>query len=110
MGEVEADVIAKIEAAIFELPQERRGAVIYYFAQRFRYIHRPVIDPDLLKKKILDLGFSVRTARCLDAANYENIEQLLHAKEHDLLCLRNFGRTSLNEVKEKLASFGLELG
>ena len=64
---------------------------------------------DLLSTPISDLALSVRSGNCLQAENIETIGDLLEKSEEELLQLRNFGRTSLTEVKEKLAELGLRL-
>ncbi len=68
----------------------------------------------LKKDKVLeyrtdDLDFSVRTYNCLRKAHVETLGELVQYSEADLLGIRNFGRKSLNEVLEKLASFGLKM-
>jgi DNA-directed RNA polymerase subunit alpha len=64
---------------------------------------------DLLSTPIADLSLSVRAGNCLEAENIDTIGDLLQKSQEELLQLRNFGRTSLLEVKEKLAELGLRL-
>ncbi|TWT46256.1 DNA-directed RNA polymerase subunit alpha [Phycisphaerae bacterium RAS1] len=52
---------------------------------------------------------SVRANNCLEAAAVRTIRELVQWPEQRLLTLRSFGRTSLAEVKEKLAAFGLRV-
>jgi len=59
--------------------------------------------------RIEELDFSVRTYNCLKKANILTIGELAQITEQDLLGIRNFGRKSLIEVKEKLAQLGLSL-
>lgn len=59
--------------------------------------------------RIEELDFSVRTYNCLKKANILTIGELVRITEQDLLGIRNFGRKSLTEVKEKLAQLGLSL-
>ncbi|MDH7600856.1 MAG: DNA-directed RNA polymerase subunit alpha [Armatimonadota bacterium] len=59
--------------------------------------------------RIEELDFSVRTYNCLKKANILTIQDLVQLSEADLLNIRNFGRKSLMEVKEKLASLNLSL-
>jgi len=63
----------------------------------------------LLECRMDDLDFSVRTYNCLRKAHIETLGQLVQYTEQELLGIRNFGRKSLNEVMEKLASYGLKL-
>jgi DNA-directed RNA polymerase subunit alpha len=59
--------------------------------------------------RIEELDFSVRTYNCLKKANVLTIGELVQITEQDLMNIRNFGRKSLNEVKERLAQLGLSL-
>ena len=59
--------------------------------------------------RIEELDFSVRTYNCLKKANVMTIGELVTRSEGDLMQIRNFGKKSLKEVKEKLQSFGLSL-
>ena len=59
--------------------------------------------------RIEELDFSVRTYNCLKKANVLTIGDLLQISESELMQIRNFGKKSLTEVKEKLASLGLSI-
>jgi DNA-directed RNA polymerase subunit alpha len=59
--------------------------------------------------RIEELDFSVRTYNCLKKANIQTIQDLVQTTEEDLMNIRNFGRKSLLEVRDKLAQFGLAL-
>jgi DNA-directed RNA polymerase subunit alpha len=59
--------------------------------------------------RIEELDFSVRTYNCLKKANVLTIGELIQISEQDLMNIRNFGRKSLNEVKDKLSQLGLSL-
>jgi DNA-directed RNA polymerase subunit alpha len=59
--------------------------------------------------RIEELDFSVRTYNCLKKANIQTIQDLVQTTEDDLMNIRNFGRKSLVEVRDKLAQFGLTL-
>lgn len=72
-----------------------------------------VIDEELKKKlqmNIHDLNLSVRALNCLESANITTVADLVRMTESDLLKVRSFGKTSLREVKRKLADLGLSLG
>ena len=75
----------------------------------------PVIDeptplnPNLFKS-VDELELSVRSANCLQNANIRYIGELVQRTESEMLKTKNFGRKSLNEIKELLSSMGLELG
>ena len=59
--------------------------------------------------RIEELDFSVRTYNCLKKANVLTIGELTQISEVDLMNIRNFGRKSLTEVKEKLGQLGMSL-
>jgi DNA-directed RNA polymerase subunit alpha len=63
-----------------------------------------------LFRPIEELNFSVRSANCLQSADIRYIGELVQKTEGDLLKTKNFGRKSLNEIKEALQTMGLELG
>jgi DNA-directed RNA polymerase subunit alpha len=71
------------------------------------------IDEELKKKldmPLQDLELSVRASNCLETAKIETVGQLTKMHESELLSLRSFGKTSLREVKRKLADLGLTIG
>jgi DNA-directed RNA polymerase subunit alpha len=63
-----------------------------------------------LYKRVDELELSVRSANCLQNAGIEYIYQLVEKSEAEMLKTKNFGRKSLNEIKEILAELGLSLG
>lgn len=65
---------------------------------------------DLLGKSVDMLDLSVRSKNCLDSENILTIGELVRFSEQDLLKVRNFGKTSLKEVKSKISALGLTLG
>ena len=64
----------------------------------------------LLLKKVDELELSVRSANCLKNDNIVYIGDLIQKTEAEMLRTPNFGRKSLNEIKEVLSSMGLRLG
>ena len=60
--------------------------------------------------KVSELELSVRSANCLQNANIKHIYELVSKTEGEMLRTKNFGRKSLNEIKEILANMGLGLG
>ena len=65
---------------------------------------------DLLTKGVDELELSVRSANCLKNASIQNIRELVQKTEQEILQTKNFGRKSLNEIKEVLEGMGLRLG
>ena len=57
-----------------------------------------------------EIELSVRAANCLNNANITTVGQLAMKTEQEMLKYRNFGKKSLNEIKEKLSALGLTLG
>ncbi len=63
-----------------------------------------------LDKSVEELELSVRSYNCLKNANIRTIRELVQKTEPEMLKTKNFGRKSLNEIKEILATMGLSLG
>jgi len=70
---------------------------------------KPKINENL-NKTISELELSVRAANCLRSANIRYIGELVQKTEADMLKTKNFGRKSLNEIKQILSEMGLSLG
>ena len=73
----------------------------------------PILDPQLETRLSLTLGdlkLSVRATNCLESESIHTVHDLVQRSEDQLLEVRNFGETTLNEVREKLADLGLRLG
>ncbi len=66
-------------------------------------------DHGLLNKSIDDLQLSVRARKCLQKLNIRNVGELTRTTDAELLGCKNFGVTSLNEIKRVLSGFGLSL-
>ena len=73
-----------------------------------------LVEPELanpnLFRSVDELELSVRSANCLQNANIRFIGELVQRSEGEMLKTKNFGRKSLNEIKEVLVSMGLSLG
>jgi DNA-directed RNA polymerase subunit alpha len=70
---------------------------------------KPRFNENLLRS-VDELELSVRSANCLKNADIHKIWQLVSKSENEMLKTKNFGRKSLNEIKEVLADMGLSLG
>ena len=64
----------------------------------------------LLNMSVNEIELSVRAANCLNNANITTVGQLAIKSEAEMLKYRNFGKKSLNEIKDKLPGLGLSLG
>jgi DNA-directed RNA polymerase subunit alpha len=63
----------------------------------------------VLEMNIDDMDLSVRSYNCLKRAGIQTVEDLIKRTEEDMLKVRNLGRKSLDEVLEKIKSYGLQL-
>ena len=71
------------------------------------------VDEELAQKlsmPIQELELSVRASNCLESAKIQTVGELVKLTDGDLLKIRSFGKTSLREIKRKLADIGLSLG
>ncbi len=71
---------------------------------------KPEIRNENLNRSVEELELSVRSYNCLKNANIQTIGELVQKSEAEMLKTKNFGRKSLNEIKEILSSMGLGLG
>jgi DNA-directed RNA polymerase subunit alpha len=93
----------------FELGEETVAASQIVEAEA----EEPAVDEELAQKLAMstqELELSVRANNCLESAKTETVGQLVKMTEADLLKIRSFGKTSLREIKRKLADIGLSLG
>lgn len=65
---------------------------------------------DRLGQSLAELNLSVRATNCLESEGITSVRDLVGRSEDQLLQVRNFGETTLTEVKERLTSIGLRLG
>jgi DNA-directed RNA polymerase subunit alpha len=80
---------------------------------QMREAHKAQMDPELEQKlnmTVQELDLSVRANNCLESAKIQTVRDLVKKTDADLLKVRSFGKTSLREVKRKLADMGLSLG
>jgi len=78
-----------------------------------REVEEESVDEELAQKlsmAIQELELSVRASNCLEAVKVETVGQLVQMDESELLKIRSFGKTSLREIKRKLADIGVSLG
>ena len=71
---------------------------------------KPEIRNENLNRSVEEVELSVRSYNCLKNANIQTIGELVQKTEAEMLKTKNFGRKSLNEIKEILTSMGLSLG
>ncbi|MEQ1871291.1 MAG: DNA-directed RNA polymerase subunit alpha [Vicinamibacterales bacterium] len=73
-------------------------------------VPRSGVGNENLDKSVEELELSVRSYNCLKNANIRTIRELVQKTEAEMLKTKNFGRKSLNEIKEILHTMGLSLG
>jgi len=66
-------------------------------------------EDGVMSKSISDLELSVRSRKCMQRLGIASIRDVCRRSEDELLACKNFGQTSLNEIKQKLANLGLKL-
>jgi DNA-directed RNA polymerase subunit alpha len=75
-------------------------------------LHHHAYSPEeqaIMNKPVMDLNLSVRARKCMNKLNISTVGELCSRTADELLEAKNFGMTSLNEVREKLAALGLKL-
>ena len=90
---IEEDEEEEAEGPVVEVSDEEKGALY-----------------EKLGKSVDEMELSVRSYNCLKNANIRTIGELVQKTESEMLKTKNFGRKSLNEIKEILATMGLSLG
>jgi DNA-directed RNA polymerase subunit alpha len=77
----------------------------------YHNIERPPLPRnDVLDRSVDELELSVRSYNCLKNANIRSIRDLVQRSEREMLATKNFGKKSLNEIKEILHGMGLDFG
>ena len=123
---VRDEVVAQCERAALEelsdvADDESQGDTIYAIdrvseeAYEFENQQSEVSEEQNKLRKLLNMSvneieLSVRAANCLNNANITTVGELAMKTEQEMLKYRNFGKKSLNEIKEKLEALGLSLG
>jgi len=93
------DVFDRVSDEAFEF--EDQGAEVSEEQNKLR---------KLLNMSVNEIELSVRAANCLNNANITTVGELAMKSEQEMLKYRNFGKKSLNEIKDKLEALGLSLG
>ncbi len=113
--ETDGSVSAEDATALAARILQDQLAVFINFEEPKKAVEESAKHPELafnaaLLKKVDELELSVRSANCLKNDNIVYIGDLIQKTEAEMLRTPNFGRKSLNEIKEVLASMGLHLG
>ncbi len=99
-----------------KLIKDHMGIFINFDDNEVPVTQESVVDPsgdprlDHLDRSVEELELSVRSYNCLKNANIQTIRELVQKSENEMLKTKNFGRKSLNEIKEILVKMGLALG
>ena len=99
--------IAQEQLSIFSGPAEESDSQEERIGQEDQF---PTKTNENLFRPVEELALSVRSANCLQSADLRYVGELVVKAEPELLKTKNFGRKSLNEIKELLHEMGLELG
>ena len=103
-------VIEHMDLFILEEEKEQEEAIsVEEGSEVHSIIEDPIFNSNLLKS-VDELELSVRSYNCLKNANIKTIADLVQKTEYEMLKTKNFGRKSLNEIKDILHSMGLRLG
>ncbi len=86
------------------------GPMVHSEARALGAIAIDEVTETKLAMSLAELELSVRATNCLESENITTVRDLVTRTEEQLLELRNFGETTLAEVREKLADIGLRLG
>ncbi|MGE0712019.1 MAG: DNA-directed RNA polymerase subunit alpha C-terminal domain-containing protein [Planctomycetota bacterium] len=101
------DSIPNHARAVMFLQDAQASKTMYYDEEGERRADR---QSAILKIPVTDFELSVRSRNCLNKMNIKTLGDLIQMTEQDLLAHKNFGETSLMEVKQMLAQKGLRLG
>lgn len=71
---------------------------------------RPQVTESTLSMPVKALDLSIRALNCLSSEGIKTMSQLLQKREEELLAIRNFGKITLDEIRERLSEHGLEVG
>jgi DNA-directed RNA polymerase subunit alpha len=85
--------------------EERQFTVAEPFESRSTQVE----NEGLLGKLVDDLQLSIRARKCLQKLNIRTLGELIRRTDAELLGVKNFGVTSLNEIKKALSNLGLSL-
>jgi DNA-directed RNA polymerase subunit alpha len=86
-----------------------RGAAYEPRSPRSHHHSLTAEEQAVMNKPVMDLNLSVRARKCMNKLNISTVGELCSKTADELLEAKNFGMTSLNEVREKLAALGLKL-
>lgn len=107
LNEIKA-LLASKGLRLGQAAEEKAGGAPGSLARRASVVTGNV-PPELMTKSVADLELSVRSRKALQRLNINSLAELASRTEDELLGCKNFGHTSLNEIKQQLASFGLSL-
>jgi DNA-directed RNA polymerase subunit alpha len=103
-------IIEHMNLFVLEYEEEEEDAPSFAQGELVHSINEePVFNSNLLKS-VEELELSVRSYNCLKNASIKTIGDLVQKTEQEMLRTKNFGRKSLNEIKEILNGMGLRLG
>ncbi|APC97398.1 DNA-directed RNA polymerase subunit alpha [Francisella frigiditurris] len=100
-----------VRQAATKIQNQLSGVVDVENINQSIFVEDPTKDLDpMLLKHVEELSLTARSSNCLKAVNIRFIGELVQKTETELLKAPNFGKKSLNEIKDKLTELGLSLG
>jgi len=102
-------IIEHLDLFVLEEEEEEESISLEHGDSANSMNEEPIFNSNLLKS-VEELELSVRSYNCLKNANIKTIADLVQKSEQEMLRTKNFGRKSLNEIKEILHGMGLRLG
>ena len=109
MALVEAAKILRKHLNPFVQYQEL-GSTVHAESRAASILSNDAAAESKLNMSLAELNLSVRATNCLESENVNTVRDLVQRSEDQLLEVRNFGETTLNEVRQKLTELGLRLG
>jgi DNA-directed RNA polymerase subunit alpha len=108
LNEIKA-LLASKGLRLGQAAEEKQGAIVPGGLPRRAPVVAGNVPAELMNKSVADLELSVRSRKALQRLNINSLAELASRTEDELLGCKNFGHTSLNEIKQQLGSFGLGL-
>jgi len=107
LSEIKA-LLAQKGLRLGQAAEEGKGAAVVGMLRR-PTVNIGNVAPEILSKLVADLELSVRSRKALQRLNINTLGELASRTEDELLGCKNFGQTSLNEIKQQLGTFGMGL-
>ncbi|HXE53330.1 MAG TPA: DNA-directed RNA polymerase subunit alpha C-terminal domain-containing protein [Tepidisphaeraceae bacterium] len=108
LNEIKA-LLAQKGLRLGQAAEDGKGGVAAAGIMRRSPVNVANVPPELMNKSVADMELSVRSRKALQRLNINSLGELAARTEDELLGCKNFGQTSLNEIKQQLGTFGMSL-